>query len=195
MSEADWQAFDRQWCAAMAPVRENIASADSLLGLARLVMADRKRFELDPAQSAMLSAEVALRTERAALCQRAAHRTWDVGPESVLQAQVALRMVRDLGPSRDPAWTARATAVEAAMQWLSDQSDISMKELPGRVACLPAPATRGAMVDRVMAGEWPEFQAQFAQQPEALAALAARYRAGKGGLSLLDARPKPTTRP
>ncbi len=353
MSEADWQAFDRQWCAALAPVRERLQGGASWLDLVRLLMEDRAHFELSKDQQDLMSELLAQRTERALLarddvrsravalwahsalsdsadappgaallalaqssrdpmvvalaahtlsdpasallartlwrelepdnlaplllarddeklapdaflqrvaqagshetyldealtlllgvppptrggpaewtalvganarqaavavpwarslsrpcqgavppdraarCEQAAQRMWDLGPDSVLLATEALKMVRDRPAHRSPVWDERAQQVEASLEWLSEETERTMVEMPKRIACLPAPALHRTMVESRVQGEWVTVQRHLAAQPGATAAFAARYRAQKGGRSLIDPVP-PSSRP
>lgn len=127
--------------------------------------------------------------DRAALCEQAAQRIWNLGPDSVLLATEALKMVRDRPAQRSTAWDERAQQVEASFQWQADEAQRTMDEIPKRIACLPAPSLQRAMVENRVQGEWATVQRHLSAQPGATAALAARFRAGRQGRSLIDPEP------
>jgi hypothetical protein len=131
--------------------------------------------------------------QRAAQCEQAAQRIWELEPDSMVDALLVVIMMR-AQPALHPQWADRVRTVEAA---LGSQQTLAARvdSLTRRMACLPDPQGRAWMVDLLTQGEWAHTQAQLPTDPSALADLAAQYRSTRGGRGLLDPVPPPKPQP
>jgi hypothetical protein len=132
--------------------------------------------------------------QRADQCAKAAQRMWELQPNSLFAAFMAVTMVR-AQPTLHAQWADRARSVEAKFGLNDRLSQASIDDVTRRAACLPSPLSQGLMVDRLTHGDWAYLQAQLPTDPSGIAELAAEYRSSRGGRGLLEPQAAPITQP